>query len=147
MRDFHHLQILHDEDVESKLHRFIPQIESWLLGTLPLPNKNETSPRDSGVVFPIVTDVDAPLAPIRALIYQGLAEFTLFRTYHATTTPSNMSKAVYTVLRVEGEPTIGGVSLGLSKSIWIDRPAVIDAGFICLISKPTEILVGKDVAV
>ena len=31
MRDLHHLQILHDEEVESKLLRFIPQTESWLL--------------------------------------------------------------------------------------------------------------------
>jgi hypothetical protein len=56
----------------------------------------------------------------------------------------NFSKAVYTVLRIEGEPKIGGKALRLAKSIWIDQPAVVDAGFIFMIIKPAEILVGKD---
>jgi hypothetical protein len=55
-----------------------------------------------------------------------------------------MSKAVYTVLRIEGEPKIGGVSLRLAKSIWVDQPAYVDAGYIFMVSKPAEILVGKD---
>jgi hypothetical protein len=66
------LQILHDEEVESKIRLFLPQIEPWLLGTLPLPTDNETKPGDPGVVFPVIDNVDAPLAPIRKMIYKGV---------------------------------------------------------------------------
>jgi hypothetical protein len=74
MRDLHHLQILHDEGVERNLRHLIPQIESWLLGTLPLVGSNETKLTGPGVVFPVVSNVDNPLAPIRKLIYKGVRD-------------------------------------------------------------------------
>lgn len=70
----HHLQVLHDEEVESKILQLLPQIESWLLGTLPLPTNNEIKPGDPGVVFPVIDNIDAQLAPIRRMIYKGVRE-------------------------------------------------------------------------
>ncbi|EED11656.1 hypothetical protein TSTA_108430 [Talaromyces stipitatus ATCC 10500] len=67
MRAFHHLQILHDEEVENQLHHLIPQMESWLLGAIPF-SGNQT---ELGVAFPVAENVDAALAPIRKLIYKG----------------------------------------------------------------------------
>ncbi|EED15818.1 hypothetical protein TSTA_009400 [Talaromyces stipitatus ATCC 10500] len=144
MREFQHLQILHDKEVERKLHDILPQMESWLLGAIPL-NDNETEPKDAGVVFPDVGNLDAALAPIRRLIYKGAAEYALLRTVTTTNTPLNLSHAVYTVLRADGTPKIGGVPLRLTESIWIDRPVTVDAGFIFMICKPAEILVGRDI--
>ena len=68
IRAFHHLQILHDEEVENKLHQLIPQMESWLLGAIPF-NGDQT---ELGVAFPVAENVDAALAPIRKLIYKGV---------------------------------------------------------------------------
>jgi hypothetical protein len=71
MPELVHLQILHDEVVESRIRDIIPQIDNWLDGTLPLPKKTETSPEDPGVIFPTV-EIDIPLRPVRDLIYSGV---------------------------------------------------------------------------
>ncbi|KAE8156489.1 hypothetical protein BDV40DRAFT_76735 [Aspergillus tamarii] len=141
MRNFYHLQVLHDEDAEARIGCLIPHIENWLNGTLPLPRKEDMRP--IGVVI-ADAKIDIPLRPIRDMIYKGVAEFTLLRTYNDTFTPQNFSKAVYTVLRVDGPGMIGHVKVTLGKSIWIDRSAPISAGLILLISKPAEIIVGRD---
>jgi hypothetical protein len=70
MPEFKHLQILHDEVVESRIRDIIPRIDNWLDGTLPLPKKAEKTP-DLGVIFPKV-EIDIPLRPIRDLIYSGV---------------------------------------------------------------------------
>jgi hypothetical protein len=71
MPEFEHLQIFHDEVVESRICGIIPQIDNWLDGTLPLPKEAETSPEDPGVIFPTV-EIDIPLRPVRDLIYSGV---------------------------------------------------------------------------
>lgn len=63
-----HLQILRDEDVEIGIRAFLPQVNDWLSGTLPLPKKNS---HDLGIITPSV-DVDRQLIPVRDLLYKGV---------------------------------------------------------------------------
>lgn len=74
MRSFHHLQVLHDEEVEARIGRLIPHIENWLNGTLPLPRKEDMRP--IGVV---IADgkIDIPLRPIRDMIYEGVSSIAV----------------------------------------------------------------------
>ncbi|KAF4210368.1 hypothetical protein CNMCM5878_004497 [Aspergillus fumigatiaffinis] len=141
MPEFKHLQILHDKDVERKILDIIPQIDSWLDGTLPLPKEAETSPEDPGVIFPKV-EIDIPLRPIRDLIYCGIAEYSLLRTLKATLTPWNLSAAVYTVLRGNSDCKIGGVNVVPGQSVWVERQTSLSADLIVMISKTTAIVVG-----
>lgn len=73
MRAFHHLQVLDDAEVETELHLLIPQIEAWLLGTLPVPDKDDQNgPDDHGIVLPQARNVKKTLLPLRKLIYDGV---------------------------------------------------------------------------
>ncbi|KAL2812028.1 hypothetical protein BDW59DRAFT_155391 [Aspergillus cavernicola] len=142
MQKFHHLQVFHDKDVEDRIRQIIPLMDNWLDGTLPLPKDIETGPEDPGVVFPI-GEIHAPLSDIKGLIYSGSAEFSLIRTYKDTSTPWNLSNAVYTVLRGTGK--IGNVEVTPGESIWVAHPAFLSATLILTISKPAEITVGQNI--
>ncbi|GFG19721.1 hypothetical protein IFM5058_10280 [Aspergillus udagawae] len=133
MPELVHLQILHDEVVESRIRDIIPQIDNWLDGTLPLPKKAETSPEDPGVIFPTV-EIDIPLRPV--------AEYTLLRTLKDTSTPVNLSAAVYTVLRGTSDSKIGGINMVPGQSVWVECPTSLSADLIVMISKTTAIVVG-----
>ncbi|KAF7125756.1 hypothetical protein KXX16_003582 [Aspergillus fumigatus] len=141
MPEFEHLQILHDELVERRILDIIPQIDNWLDGTLPLPKEAETSPEDPGVIFPTV-EIDIPLRPIRDLIYSGIAEYALLRTLKDTSTPVNLSAAVYTVLRGTGDSKIGGINVVPGQSVWVECPTSLSADLIVMISKTTAVVVG-----
>lgn len=69
---FNHLKILHYTHAEEQLSFLIPQIESWLLGSLPLPNNNEIAPDDPDIILPWVEDIDTPLKPLRNRVYDGV---------------------------------------------------------------------------
>ncbi|KAL4924388.1 uncharacterized protein BDV17DRAFT_295501 [Aspergillus undulatus] len=142
MQIFHHLQILHDKRAEAQIRQITSSLDNWLDGTLPLPQHIESGPEDPGVIFP-TGEVHTPLSEIKSLIYKGTAEFALLRTYKDTSTPLNLSKAVYTVLRGPGK--IDNVEVILGESIWVERQAFLSAGLILMISKPAEITVGQNV--
>ncbi|KAL4934180.1 uncharacterized protein BDV17DRAFT_285917 [Aspergillus undulatus] len=142
MQRFYHLQIFRDEHVEHEIRRIIPLMDNWLDGTLPLPKDIETGPDDPGVVFP-TGEIHAPLSHVKRLIYKGSAEFTLIRTYRDTSTPLNLSRAVYTVLRGPGR--IGNVQVTPGESIWVERTTFLSAALILTISKPAEITVGQNI--
>ncbi|KAL4958865.1 uncharacterized protein BDV14DRAFT_23824 [Aspergillus stella-maris] len=142
MQKFRHLQILHDQKVEAQIRQIIPALDNWLDGTLPLPRHFDSGPEDLGVVFP-TGEVHTPLSEIKSLIYKGAAQFSLLRTYKDTSTPLNLSKAVYTVLRGPGK--IGNMKITLGESIWVERQEFLSAALILVISKPAEIIVGQNV--
>ncbi|GAA92958.1 hypothetical protein AKAW_11070 [Aspergillus luchuensis IFO 4308] len=134
-----HLQILRDEDVEIGIRAFLPQVNDWLSGTLPLPKKNS---HDLGIITPSV-DVDRQLIPVRDLLYKGYGSFALIRTSRDILSPQNISKAVYTVLRVEGLGLIGTQKVAVGESIFVKNQVILTAGLILLISLSPTMVVGR----
>ncbi|KAH1544908.1 hypothetical protein KXX57_005160 [Aspergillus fumigatus] len=68
-----HLQVLKNEQVEARIRALIPQMESWLIGTLPIRDAFNNPQEDQGVVFP-TTEIDVPLIAVRNLLYEGMLQ-------------------------------------------------------------------------
>jgi hypothetical protein len=156
-----HLQVLDNEKLEARIRALIPQMESWLIGTLPTPGTTDNQLDDPGVVFP-ATEIDIPLIPVRDLLYKGVSllcppsivlkltirttkigMFTLLRTHKQTTTPHNFSRGIYTALRVDRVGKIGHKEVTSAKSIWVDRQTALSAGLILLITCPPGMMIGE----
>ncbi|KAL3475574.1 hypothetical protein BJX99DRAFT_259349 [Aspergillus californicus] len=125
-------------DVEIRIRALLPQLENWLIGTLPpsMPGESHHSD-DPGILLPTV-DIDIPLVPIRDMLYQGFGIYTLLRTYKETTTPLNFCSALYTVLRVDEPAVIGHREVSLGQSIWVGRQSALSAGLIVLVCKSPD---------
>ncbi|KAF7623893.1 hypothetical protein COH20_010120 [Aspergillus flavus] len=135
-----HLQVLKNEQVEARIRALIPQMESWLIGTLPIRDAFDNPQEDQGVVFP-TTEIDVPLVAVRNLLYEGIGIFTLLRTYKQTATPHNFSRGIYTILRVEGVGKIGHKEVTPAESIWVNCQTTLSAGLILLLTCPPNMTV------
>lgn len=154
-----HLQVLKNEQVEARIRALIPQMESWLIGTLPIRDAFDNPQEDQGVVFP-TTEIDVPLVAVRNLLYEGVSVlccpfiplnltlcitkigiFTLLRTYKQTATPHNFSRGIYTILRVEGVGKIGHKEVTPAESIWVNCQTTLSAGLILLLTCPPNMTV------
>ncbi|GAA92608.1 hypothetical protein AKAW_10722 [Aspergillus luchuensis IFO 4308] len=137
-RRVRHLQKLHDEDVEARIRALLPEVENWLSGTLRLPKDIS---HDPGNITPSV-DVDRQLVPVRDLLYRGYGSFALIRTSRDVLSPQNISKAVYTVLKVDGPGFIGTQKVAVGESILVKNQVILTAGLILLISVSPAVVVG-----